>query len=108
MLSNRLIKPTAAACILDRLQSGSWSEEVLVDVFPQLGRGGAEEIGGIFDPLKEQKVAFPPVSLFSVAILPLQRNSVSHRIHFLQNQHQICAAECGLTQLSFLPTLCTL
>lgn len=56
-----------------------------MDVLPQLGRGGTEETGGIFDPLLEQKVAFPPVSLFSVAILPLQRNSVSPRIHFLQN-----------------------
>lgn len=85
MLSNSLIKPIAAACILVRLQSASWSEEALVDVLPQLGRGGTEETGGIFDPLVEQKVAFPPVSLFSVAILPLQRNSVSPRIHFLQN-----------------------
>ena len=46
MLSNSLIKPIAAACIPVRLQSGSWSEEALVDVFPQLGRGGTEETRG--------------------------------------------------------------
>lgn len=84
-LANSLIKPIVAPCILFRLQSGSWSEEGLVDVFPQLRRGGTEETGGIFDPIVEQKVAFPPVSLFSLVILPFQRNSVSHRIHFLQN-----------------------
>lgn len=85
MLSNSLIKPIVAPCILFRRQSGSWSEEGLVDVFPELGRGGTEETGGIFDPIVEQKVAFPPVSLFSLVILPFQRNSVSHRTHFLQN-----------------------
>lgn len=47
--------------------------------------GWTEETGGILEPLLEQEVAFPPVSLSSVAVLPLQRNSVSHRIHFLHN-----------------------
>lgn len=57
-----------------------------MDVFPQLRRGGTEEtVLGIFDPIVEQKVALPPVSLFSFVILPLQRNSVSHRTHFLQS-----------------------
>lgn len=57
-----------------------------MDVFPQLRRGGTEEtVLGIFDPIVEQKVALPPVSLFSLVILPLQRNSVSHRTHFLQS-----------------------
>ena len=109
MPSNSLIKPIIAPCILFRLQSGSWSGEGLMDVFPQLRRGGTEEtVLGIFDPIVEQKVALPPVSLFSLVILPLQRNSVSHRTHFLQSWHQIYAAESSSTQLSFLPTACTL